>query len=133
MKYLILISLSFLLSCGYEHSYQASIDKQRKIDKQDWLEEICNLRDWSIECWRDAYSPDDMTDCMNGFKKRNHDIAIRYGIPLIDTSLTPQHASEEHYSLVDKSDRCYDNAQSLYDIKRCEIRLHEDMKKYRGC
>ena len=127
MRYLILISLSFLLSCGYEHSYQAS------IDKQGMNEEVCNLRDWAIECNRDAYSYDDRNACGDVFGKRHEDIGIRYNVPMINPEVTPQHASNQHLLIVAKNDRCLENSQSFYDDKRCMIRLHEDMKKKWDC
>ena len=118
MKYLILISLSFLLSCGYEHSYQASIDKQAEP------EELCKLRDWAAECYRDAYSLYDIKDCTDVFKKRQEDIGIRYHIPP---------SSQKQMSRTAKGLQCVAHGQSLYDMKRCIIRLHEDMKRLRGC
>ena len=128
MKYLILICISFLLSCGYEHSYQASIDKQGGVH-----EEVCNLRDWVIECMRDAYSVDDISDCDDVFGKRHHDIAFRNNTYVLSPSVTPQHASDQHLSISARADRCIENVQSFYDIKRCWIRFNEDMKKYSGC
>ena len=119
MRYLILISLSFLLSCGYEHSYQASIDKQGGHH-----EEACKLRDASIECTRDAYSFDDIMDCTDVFSKRLEDISNRYGVPII---------SRKQLSRFARGNRCIDNSQSFYDVKRCELRLYEDMKKLEGC
>ena len=148
MRYLILISLSLGISgCGgYETKYQASIDKQGAI------EELCNLRDRTIECIRDAYSIDDLNDCTDVFKKRHHDIAIRYNAPIINLEVTPQHASNQHLAIGARGRRCIENSRlnqgvrkglealmekpfsiRFYDGKRCIIRLHEDMKRLRGC
>ena len=129
MKYLILISLSLgIVGCdGYETNYQAS------IDKQGMNEEVCNLRDWAIECERDAYSIDDINACGEVFGKRHHDIGIRYNVPMIHPRVTPQHASNQHLLIVAKNEKCLENSQSFYDDKRCMIRLHEDMKKKWDC
>ena len=130
MRYLILICISLGISgCGgYETNYQASIDKQGGLHEED-----CNLRDWVIECYRDAYSDDEMRDCADVFGKRQEDIAFRYNTYMIYPRVTPRHASNQQLSIVDKEDRCLENSQSFYDVKRCYIRGQEDKQKLIGC
>ena len=123
MKYLILISLSLgIVGCdGYETNYQASID-----DKQGGHhEEECNLRDWAIECTRDAYSPDDMMDCVEIVRKRLEAMNIRHGVP----PSSRRHPSNEVLAIRAIGRKCADNAQGFYEKKRCLIRAHVNLRR----
>ena len=133
MRYLI-VFLTFIIFSSCYVPYQSTNNLQsQEPDYKNLKEETCELREWSLSCLERSYSFDGLVSCSNVFNKKYADISIRYDVPLISPTETPQHASNEHLLISERSDRCIERANYFSDVKRCVIRLQKDMMRISDC